>query len=346
MILHRAAVIGISLLFPFIALAGSADDDSYKLIAKEIFESPDIAGRIAIYPIDHKAAKIPKSTALLIEDPLHAAIARSANDHGLAVIARSELTNIFNDRQFVGQSSDFEELAKKANVDVIISITARRQSPRTLVVTAKALGVSGSIIGRVLSSSHSYNIEIQPAANVVVEGVFSDGIHNSKYDSSLISGLTNKSGINSVSSAKEADFIIKSTVAAEISEKTTQEAQGAQLFGSFLGGAANMGGPQGGPPIGNIAQGFQKSLGQIGHFKVVAISVVTEAHVPGESGTVTSEKSATVDLPPNSTDDQLRQETQALVRKTLIESGNELSAKLLGEALDRSNPGGKKSLLD
>jgi hypothetical protein len=333
-----------------IVLCSSAQAQQYNFerLAADIFSIEFKSSKIAI-TTDSKSSGLSTSNAKAIEEAVSTAIQRKAASQSHSVIAASELSKVYDYKQFTGDRSDFSDLAEKLKADLLITVSIQKLTPKSAQVSAKLLGVSGTDQGKILNASKVYEIPINTVVKIVVEGVFDqNNERKDKLDDNVLIGFSSEKAINIVKTPKsknDVDYFIRADISFSIEDVKTKEAEGAEMFSSLISGMADAMKGDKDPTGRKFADGMAGGLKNKGKTKVVTvIAKMTATEADGKKTLTEHIESKT--LPSEVSDDQLRSEIGKAAKISLKSAAESMAKKLLDDPSGSSTKSKSKSMFD
>ncbi len=318
-----------------------AQQYNFDKLAADIFSVELKSSKIAI-ATDTKSSSLSSSNTKAIEEAVTTAIQRKATSQGHSVIASSELTKVYDYKQFTGDRSDFTELAEKLKADLLITVSVQKLTPKSAQVSAKVLGVSGPDQGKILSASKVYEIPVNMVVRVFFEGVFENNERRDKLDDNVLIGFSAAKAINLVKTAKsktEVDYFVRAEISYSVEDVKTKGAQAADFMSQMLAGfEKEMGGNS---PI----QGISGTLKNAGKAKVATVIVKITASEADGRKTITEHIESTT-LPPDVSNDQLRSEIGKAAKISLKTATESMAKKLLDDPNDSPTKSKSKSIFE
>jgi len=334
-------IVSVSALLLVLCSSTQAQQYNFEKLAADIFSIELKSSKIAI-TTDSKSSGLSTSNAKAIEEAVSSAIQRKAASQSHSVIAASELSKVYDYKQFTGDRSDFSDLAEKLKADLLITVSIQKLTPKSAQVSAKLLGVSGTEQGKILNASKVYEIPINTVVKIVVEGVFESNERREKLDDNVLIGFSSEKAINIVKTPKsktDVDYFIRADISFSVEDVKTKEAQGADLMSQMLAGfEKEMGGNS---PVSGIS-GALKNAGKAKVATVIAKITATEA----DGKKTLTEHIESKTLPPDVSDDQLRSEIGRAAKISLKTAAESMVKKLLDDSSGSSNKSKSKSMFD
>jgi hypothetical protein len=321
--------------WPTVAAASMTD------LAKDLIGSMSGSYTIAVAPIDPKAARISAGVSQSLTERLTNAVQKqlSGTDHSL--VERSRLRDIMKELEEFKGVEEFSKLVSSAGADVVIYPTVSRLNSNTVEFSARSVGISGDIAGKVLGSGDAIRIEVSTAFTVVVKGVMFRGEPKEQYNNALISGLSEarEFRVTTKKTTSAIDYIVVSEIDYSIDERDTkasrqakQDKEGMKTFGKMFG-------------LSQLtdqlaAQSNPDSL----KTKSLTASVTTTLSGVVDGAIVTSELEEEKALDINSPDEDVSRMLKKIIKKLLRNTGEEVALKVTGGKTVRVKK--KKGLLD
>ena len=334
-------IASVSLLLLVLCSSTQAQQYNFEKLAADIFSIELKSSKIAI-TTDSKSSGLSTSNAKAIEEAVSTAIQRKAASQSHSVIAASELSKVYDYKQFTGDRSDFSDLAEKLKADLLITVSIQKLTPKSAQVSAKLLGVSGTDQGKILNASKVYEIPINTVVKIVVEGVFESNERREKLDDNVLIGFSSEKAINIVKTPKsktDVDYFIRADISFSVEDVKTKEAQGADLMSQMLAGFEKETG--GKSPVSGIS-GALKNAGKAKIATVIAKITATEA----DGKKTLTEHIESKTLPPDVSDDQLRSEIGRAAKISLKTASESMVKKLLDDPSGSSTKPKSKSMFD
>lgn len=332
-----------------LVLCGSTQAQQYNFekLAADIFSIELKSSKIAI-TTDSKSSGLSTSNAKAIEEAVSTAIQRKAASQSHSVIAASELSKVYDYKQFTGDRSDFAELAEKLKADLLVTVSVQKLTPKSAQVSAKLLGISGTDQGKILNASKVYEIPINTVVRIFVEGVFESNERREKLDDNVLIGLSKEKAINLVKTPKsktDVDYFVRAEISFSVEEVKTKEAETGGMMSSLLSGMAKATKDDKDSFISGLLDSVAGTTKNIGKAKVATvIAKISATEADGKK--IITEHIESKTLPADVSDSQLRSEIGNAAKISLKTAAESMTTKLLDDPSGSSTKSKSKSMFD
>ncbi len=340
-------------IFVVMSSAGNAIADP-KEIAAEL--APKLKNNlvIAVQPIDERGksgAKISAGTASSIVDQLTNQMQRSLQGSSSVLAERAKLNQVMMEQEEFQNVTEYSELVANTGADALVVPSINRINNEEIEVSARAIGVKGSIEGVVLGASRIYTMKAPISYRVSVTSIKQGDKDRSEYSDYVVSGLTDFDEIVVVKpsiTSDMKDFDVTVSFDFETGERQTEEsrkaaadAAGAQNAMNMFGSMANVlkdkdgNSPFGENPFGGMLSNVSKQeAAKAESLKLRVFTVeargklISSFNGPTVSATVSKEET----LPFDASRGEQKIAAKRLVNLSLEELGRSLAAKALGKS--------------
>lgn len=337
----------VSALLLVLCSSTQAQQYNFEKLAADIFSIELKSSKIAI-TTDSKSSGLSTSNAKAIEEAVSTAIQRKAASQSHSVIAASELSKVYDYKQFTGDRSDFSDLAEKLKADLLITVSIQKLTSKSAQVSAKLLGVSGTEQGKILNASKVYEIPINTVVKIVVEGVFESNERREKLDDNVLIGFSSEKAINIVKTPKsktDVDYFVRADISFSVEDVKTKESEGNDMASSLLSGMSKLMKDDKDPAVSGMVDGVAGTFKNKGKTKVVTvIAKMTATEADGKKTLTEHIESKT--LPSEVSDDQLRSEIGKAAKISLKSASESMAKKLLDDPSSSSTKSKSKSMFD
>jgi hypothetical protein len=333
----------------FLALpAMGAHSQSIGDMAKQLTAPLSGDYKIAVQPVNHVKSGISASAASSLLERLTNSLQKSLSGSSLSLVERAKLAQVMQEQEEFKSEEEFSELLASAGADILVVSSISRIEGGKFEFSARTVGASGKIAGKVLSATEPILINAPIQYAVSVDGVRYKGKIKEAYSDSLVAGLTQVSEIK-ITEKKDIfniDYKVSSEIEFLVSVKETEKSlEAKQSQGAMSGIGKAMGGMTGGDnPLGamfasigqsNNAEDFKK--------KKISVTVITKMKRVGDGKIIIAENSGEKLIPFTSEKAEVSQALKGVIRKVLRTSGEEVALRTMGRTPKK---GGDGDLLD
>ena len=308
--------------------------------------------KIAVSQIDRSKSKISAGLSQMLVERITNSIQQKIGGSKISLMERARIEDIMKEQEEFQDVEEFSKLLAGMGADIVIFPTVARVDDKTIELSARSVGVSQKLGGKVLSASNPVRISSPISYTITVVGVKYRDAFKVNYKSSLISGLSKIKGIKITEDASvySTDFKATSNLEFDITTKETVESkeakQGQNVLKAFSGAFGSIGGKFGGGnnPLSGVMGSIAKSTNPDDlKLKIISATVETKLVNVLDKSIITVEESGEKEVPFTASKSALKSGLKSLVKSILQSSGEKIAARLVGVKVTKNK---KAGLLD
>jgi hypothetical protein len=329
----------IASIFSFLGCLLTAAHANVDNISSELADGWQSGLVVAVKSVSSTNTGISKSTASSLYEKLTNAVQRAASNRGVTVVERSKLQEVGMEKEEFQADDDFAKLVQSVGADVMVSLTLRRIDPENIEVSARSIGITGDLSGKILSASKTYRLPYSSVYTFHVASILQGSKDRKNYSGAVSSGLTALKGVEIVNSdSAYPDYTVnvkfdfkQQTLETAASMQAQQEAAGAAMANQIFGGAFG----------GMMKQNMEQAQASVEKTKKVLLSVSAEAVATKNENKsqISTVASLEREFPATYSKDQLSSNAKVLLNEVLELVGKQVASKALGKTASSSGGG-------
>jgi len=303
--------------------------------------------KIAVSQIDRSKSKISAGLSQMLVERITNSIQQKIGGSKISLMERARIEDIMKEQEEFQDVEEFSKLLAGMGADIVIFPTVARVDDKTIELSARSVGVSQKLGGKVLSASNPVRIDSPISYTITVVGVKYGDAFKENYKSSLISGLSKIKGIKITQDASvySTDFKATSNLEFDITTKETVESkeakQGQNVLKAFSGAFGSIGGNN---PLSGVMGSIAKSTNPDDlKLKIISVTVETKLVNVLDKSIISVEESGEKEVPFTASKSALKSGLKSLVKSILQSSGEKIAARLVGVKVTKNK---KAGLLD